>query len=90
MQVYLFQFSIAHFYAGWIGVCIELARNSQSIAGVCGRNQVYHYLVADQGASAPVLSDAGKQSMLYLVPFAGTRREMADADGEAGLIGQSL
>ena len=90
MQVDLGQFRIAHFYTRRIDVCVQLAADTQSGTGVCRRDQVHHHFVTYQGASAPVLRDAGKQPMLHLVPFTGTRGKVTDADGQAGLIGQAL
>src|SRR5882757_6968107 len=37
-------------------------------------------LVADQGASLPVLADEGEEPVLDLVPLAGAGREMAGGD----------
>src|SRR5712672_878527 len=47
-------------------------------------------LVADQGASLPVLADEGEEPVLDLVPLAGAGREMADGDVEPDLVGQLL
>jgi len=90
MEVDLRQFRVGHFHAGRIGICVQSAGDAQSRGGMCSRNQIYHYFVAYQGSSAPVLSNVGEQSMLYLVPFARARREVTDADREASLIGQAL
>src|SRR3712207_7567213 len=37
-----------------------------------------------------VLRDEGEQPVLDLVPFAGARREVADAERQARLVGQPL
>src|SRR5215204_637734 len=47
-------------------------------------------MVFHQGRAAPVHGDVGEEPMLDLVPLAGTRREVADRDRQAGAIGQLL
>jgi hypothetical protein len=46
--------------------------------------------VANQWLAAPVLSDEGKQPMLYFVPLAGAGRDMTDGDLNAKFVGQHL
>ena len=46
--------------------------------------------VANQWLAAPVLSDEGKQPMLYFVPLAGAGRDMTDGDLDAKFVGQHL
>ena len=68
----------------------SLCLDPQSRSGRGASDQVDDRLIADQGSATPVLSDKGKHPMLYLVPFAGTRRKMADMDAKPGGIRQML
>ncbi len=69
---------------------IEAIGNGES--GLCGGagDQLDDDQVADQWLAAPVLSDEGKQPMLYLVLLAGARRHMTDRDLDARFVGQDL
>lgn len=69
---------------------VQLGLDPQSRGGRGASDQVDDRLIADQGSATPVLSDKGKHPMLYLVPFAGTRRKMADMDAKPGGIRQML
>lgn len=46
------------------------------------RDQVHHGGIVGQRLPSPVRADEREEPMLNLVPFAGTRRKMADRDGE--------
>ena len=61
-------------------------------AGFCGRrgDQIDDHAIADQGFGAPILGDEGEQTMLDLVPFAGSRREVMNFDRYAEFVGQPL
>src|SRR5690242_4239143 len=73
-----------------IGVGVELALHGQSRLGRGCSNQFEDHSITDQRLRPPVLADPSKQTMFNFVPFAGSRWKMADADGEANLIGQLL
>src|SRR6266516_6302183 len=53
-------------------------------------HQLQDHRVAGQWLAAPVLADPGKETMLDLVPFACSRRHVADGDRQAGFIRQLL
>ena len=73
---------VGHDDALGIGFVVEFASNGQ--AGVGGRraDQVDDDAIADERFGAPVLGDEREQAMLDLVPFAGSRRQMMNFDGE--------
>ncbi len=63
---------------GFVPVGVQGCLDDQ--AGLCGRagDQLDNGLMAQQGASAPILGNEAEESMLDLVPLARTRREVAD------------
>jgi hypothetical protein len=81
---------IRHLATGWVGIGVELALHSQSGLGCGRRDQLKDDGVALQWFATPVLTDPGKEAMLDFVPFARTRRQMADHDRQASLIGKLL
>ncbi len=66
---------------------VEHALNCQPGCGGGMANQVHNHLVRAQGAATPIVGDLGEQAVLDLVPFARSRWQMADGDGQAGLGG---
>ena len=62
--------------------------DAQPGRGACVANQVDHGLEGAQRTPAPVLRDVAEQPMLDLVPLARARREVADVDAQAGVVGQ--
>src|SRR5271166_1109360 len=59
--------------------------------GGAGRgNETDDGLETSQRLAAPVLADIGKESMLDLIPLAGTGREMTDDDPQTRFVGQFL
>ena len=46
--------------------------------------------MSDEGLPAPILGDKGKQTVLDLVPFAGTGWQMGDGYREPSLVGELL
>src|SRR5579871_5954337 len=81
---------IRDFEARRIGVRIQIARDGETRCGGRGGNQVEDHGIADQRLAAPILTDEGEESVLDLVPLARPRREVADSDRHAGLVGQPL
>src|SRR5713226_10361216 len=63
----------------------ELALHRQPRFGGGGGNQLEDHRVANARLATPVLADPGEETMLDLVPFAGSRRQVADHDGETRL-----
>ena len=60
-------------HAQRVGAGVQGGVHAQSGAGTGGGDQVDDHLVAGQGPPAPVHRDVGEQSVLYLVPLAGSR-----------------
>lgn len=54
------------------------------------RNQFDNGLKRRERLPTPIDGNVRKEPMLDLVPFAGGRRQVANSDCEAGLIGKSL
>ena len=81
---------IRYFASRGVEVRIELALHRQPRFGRGGGNQLEDHRVADERLATPVLADPGEETMFDLVPFAGSRRQVADHDGETRLIGQLL
>src|SRR6266566_5169742 len=81
---------VANLDAGGIGVGIDLALHLQSGVGCGGGDELDDGLVADERPRPPILGDEREETMLDLVPFAGTGRQMADGDDKPELVGQVL
>src|SRR6266536_4553344 len=84
----VFHLPVADLDTGQVGGSIELGGHGQPGGRGCGGYQVNDRLVAGQGPAAPVPGDLGEQAVFYLVPLAGTRWQVTDADFQAGLGGQ--
>jgi uncharacterized protein YidB (DUF937 family) len=56
----------------------------------CGGDQIDDHAITDQGFGAPILRDEREQPVLYLVPFAGSRREVMNLDRQAEFVGEFL
>ena len=89
-QAKLFQLLVAHFDFGVVPVGVQGGLDGQTrLCGGAG-NQVDNRLMADQGGSAPVLSNETEEPVLDLVPLARTRWEVADMEAQAQLVGERL
>ena len=75
-----------------LSIVIVIEATGDGEPGVSGGagDQLDDDQVADQWLAAPVLSDEGKQPMLYFVPLAGAGRDMTDGDLDAKFVGQHL
>ena len=74
------------------GVFLLIQLGAHLEAGIgcrCG-DQLDDGAVGAQGLTAPVDADERKETMLDLVPFAGSWREMANRNGKFELTGQFL
>ena len=69
---------------------IQLRLDLQSTG--CSRvaNRVADRLEGSKWLAAPVLRDLAEKTMLNLVSLTRTRREMADAGAQVGLVGELL
>src|SRR5258708_17017701 len=76
--------------SGAVGIGVELALHCQACLSRSGSDQLQDHRVACERFAAPVLADPGKEAMLNLVPFARSRRQVANRDREVGLIRQLL
>ncbi len=69
---------------------IQLAMHLKSRAGLCRADEPDDGLIVGERSSPPIHRDKGKQAVLNLVPFAGSRRKMRNCDSQASLIRQLL
>ena len=63
-----------------IDIVVDLAFHGQAVRRGGRGDEVDNDLVADEWLATPVLADKGEQTVFYLVPLAGTWREVADRD----------
>ena len=89
-HVDVFQFLVCDFYAFGVDAFIEYAPNLQPLFRGCGSYEVHDNFMADQRPPSPVLGDERKQPVLYLVPLARARREVAYAYGKACFLRKLL
>ncbi len=85
-----FKFLVGDLDAGLVGFCVEFGVNLEACLGGGSGDEAYDGLETAQWLAAPVLADVGKEAMLDLVPFAGTRRKVTDNDPQAGFVGEFL
>src|SRR5208337_2383431 len=90
LYLYHFHFFVRDLNLDGVSSFIQLRFDLKSSA--CDRlsNQLYNHLMADQGSTPPVHTDMRKETMLDLVPFAGSRREVAYGDPQTHLGSQVL
>ena len=69
---------------------IELGPYFQPFLRCRARDKLNDGAITAQRFAAPIYGDEGKEPMLDFVPFAGSRRQMADRDREVEFIGQFL
>jgi hypothetical protein len=68
---------VGHLASRRVVVRVELALDSQARCGRGRRDQLQDHRVADEWLAAPILANLGKEAMLNLVPFTGSRRQVA-------------
>jgi len=73
--------------SGRVEIGVELALYPQSGGGRGRRDEFEDHRVAGKRLATPVLTDPGTEAMLNFVPLARSRRQMADRDRQASLIG---
>jgi hypothetical protein len=76
--------------SGRVAPAIETSANHETTSVRSVRDEIDDRLVAAQRTPPPVDRDEREQSVLDLVPLAGTGREVADADHDAELVGHAL
>ena len=74
----------------WISPLVQLTPDSQASLRPCRGDEADDCCQAHQWSAAPIHADVGKEPMLDLVPFAGSRRKVADGDRLARRIGELL
>src|SRR5690242_16758578 len=63
-----------------VEVSIDFSANFETCFGARRADELNDDLMTDQRLAPPVHGDEGEQAMLDLVPFAGARRQVGDAD----------
>ena len=79
-QVDHFQFIIADTNAFGVEVRIQFGADGQAVLGGGGADEITDDLMADQWLPPPVHADVAEHAVFDLVPFARTRREVADGN----------
>jgi hypothetical protein len=69
---------------------VQLTLDAKAGSGGGAGDQVDDDFMAHQRFATPVLSDEGEQTVLDLVPLAGSRRKVADRDLQPDFVGQFL
>ena len=78
------------FDAGRIRIGVDLGTDLEAGFGGGGGDQLDDDLMADERFAAPVLGDEREEAVLDLVPLAGTRRQVADSDGQIEFVSELL
>jgi hypothetical protein len=73
-----------------VGIGVEAGVDLEAGAGGGRGDEVDDDLVGEEWFAAPVLADKAEKPVLDFVPLAGGGREVADADGEAGVVCELL
>jgi len=81
---------VSNFYLQRIILTVENASHFKTSFRACVRYQVHNGGVREQWLATPVLSDIRKQAMFNLVPFASSRRQVANRNFQARPVGQLL
>jgi hypothetical protein len=76
--------------AFWIGVGVEFTMDLEIRISGSGAYEVDNDAIADQPFGVPVYRDEREQAVFDLVPLAGARRQVVDANVDAKLIGETL
>ena len=73
-----------------VGPLVQLGLDAKAGGGARVANELHERLKGPERLAAPVLRDVAEEAMLNLVPLAGPRREVADPDAQAEVIGECL
>ena len=90
LDVECLHLGIAYLDTLGVAVGVEIAVDLEPGAGACGTDQADDGGQVGERLAAPVLADEREQAMFDLVPFAGPRRQVADADLQVQLACQFL
>ncbi len=95
VKLVAYDIDLRHFLIGyddafWIGFGVEFALHGKARIGGRGADEIDDDAIADQRRGTPVQADERKQAVLYLVPFAGARRQVVKLDIDAKFVSQLL
>src|SRR3990172_1429043 len=83
-------FGVGDLDAFGVVIVVQHCLDAEPRRGACATDQVEDGFVRDQWFAAPVDADVREHAVLYLVPLAGARRVVADADLDAQFVRQRL
>src|SRR3974390_3263994 len=81
---------VRDFDAWRIPIAVLDGGDGQSLLGRRMRNQFNHGLKRRERFASPIDRNVRKESVLDLIPFARSRRQMADSNAQAALRGKLL
>src|SRR5262245_64077425 len=84
------ELSVRHLHRFGVFLFIQLGAHLEAGFGGCGGDQLNNRPIGTQRLSAPIDRDERKETMLNFVPFASSRREMANSNREFELVCQLL
>ena len=84
------QFLVSHLDSRGVLVGVQLGSHLEPLLRFRVGDQIDDNFVTQQRLAAPVLTDVGEQSMLDLVPLAGSGWKVAHRDPETGLVCEFL
>ncbi len=90
LEMEVVHLQIGDFDSGGVGRGIEFGLDAEAFVRGCGGDELDNDFMADEGFAAPVSGDVAKQTMLDLVPFAGSWWKMTDVYLQARRIGEVL
>ena len=73
-----------------VRVFIKNGLDMQSLGGGCAADQIDHHFPTDEWPASPVGGDVAEHAMFYLVPSAGSWREVTDLNRQLLFVGQPL
>src|SRR5437867_371448 len=85
-QVYRGKLLVSYFAPSGVSPPIQTADHAQAFGRRRARNQPDNGFIVTKRLTAPVRRYERKEAMFNLVPLAGTRREVADADRQSCAI----
>ena len=90
MQPHLVHLLLGDLHLRWIAPGVQAGLDLQPRRRGRGRDQFDDHPMAHQRTAAPIPRDVREQPVLDLVPLARARREVADGDLQARLVGEPL
>ena len=90
LQCQLLDFCVGDLASCWIVLAVKPRPDTKSRCILRTANEIYYRGVAYKRAASPVLGDMAEEAMLDLVPLTCAWWKVADADMQAGFVGEPL